>query len=150
MAAPTPPPLTEGDTTVDSENVCSWLNGVTPLVEPVIADGVLHAVNVAVAEGVADAPTRYTAQWFIWNNAEATRQPVGSQAELAGSSDLTLPLPAVLASREPGEYIGVTVAGEHPAHPGWAAHPVTFSFRRVPGGWDAIGITREPLQENAR
>jgi len=128
----------------------TWLNGVTPLVEPVIADGVLHAVNVAIAEGVADAPTRYTAQWFSWNNATATRQPVGSQAELTGSSDLALPLPAALASREPGEYIGVTVAGEHPAHPGWAAHPVTFSFRRVPGGWDAIGITREPLQENAR
>ena len=128
----------------------TWLNGVTPLVEPAIVDGVLHAVNVAVAEGVADAPKRYTAQWFTWNNAAGTRQPVGGEVELAGSADLALPLPVALASREAGEYIGVTVAGEHPAHPGWAAHPVTFSFRRTPAGWEAVGITREPRQENAR
>jgi len=57
-------------------------------------------------------------------------------------------LPVALASREAGEYIGVTVAGEHPAHPGWAAHPVTFSFRRTAGGWEAVGITRERRQES--
>jgi hypothetical protein len=128
----------------------TWLNGVTPLVEPAIVDGVLRAVNVAVAEGVADAPKRYTAQWFIWNNAAATRQPVGGEVELAGPADLTLPLPVALASQAAGEYIGVTVAGEHAAHPGWAAHPVTFSFRRTQGGWEAVGITREPRRENAR
>ena len=128
----------------------TWLNGVTPLVEPAIVDGVLHAVNVAVAEGVAEAPKRYTAQWFTWDNAAGTRQPVGGEAELASSANLALPLPVVLASREAGEYIGVTVAGEHPAHPGWAAHPVTFSFRRIPSGWEAVGITREPRQEGTR
>ena len=128
----------------------TWLNGVTPLVEPAIVDGVLRAVNVAVAEGVAEAPRRYTAQWFTWNNAAGTRQPVGGQVELAGSGDLALPLPVALASREAGEYIGVTVAGEHPAHAGWAAHPVTFSFRRIAAGWEAVGITREPRQENPR
>ena len=128
----------------------TWLNGVTPLVEPAIVDGVLHAVNVAVAEGVAEAPKRYTAQWFTWDNAAGTRQPVGGEAELASSANLALPLPVVLASREAGEYIGVTVTGEHPAHPGWAAHPVTFSFRRIPSGWEAVGITREPRQEGTR
>jgi hypothetical protein len=121
----------------------TWLNVVTPLIEPAIVDGVLRATNVAVAEGVADAPTRYTAQWFVWNNAAGTRQLVGSEAELAGPADLALPLPVALASREAGEYIGVTVAGEHQAHRGWAAYPVTFSFRRTPAGW-------EPRQENAR
>ena len=128
----------------------TWLNVVTPLVEPAIVDGVLHAANVAVAEGVADAPTRYTAQWFTWDNAAGTRQPVGSEAELAGRADLALPLPVALASREAGEYIGVTVTGEHPAHPGWTAHPVTFSFRRTPSGWEAVGITRERRQEEPR
>jgi hypothetical protein len=63
---------------------------------------------------------------------------------------VTLPLPVALASRQAGEYIGVTVTGEHPAHAGWAAHPVTFSFRRTPGGWEAVGITRDPRQENVR
>jgi hypothetical protein len=70
--------------------------------------------------------------------------------ELAGAAELTLPLPAVLATRSAGEYIGVTVTGDHPAHPGWAAYPVTFSFRRTPAGWEAAGITREPRQEDRR
>jgi len=128
----------------------TWLNGVTPLVGPAIVEGALHAVNAAVAEGVADAPKRYTAQWFSWDNAAGTRQPVGNLVELAGTGDVTLPLPVALASRQAGEYIGVTVTGEHPAHAGWAAHPVTFSFRRTPGGWEAVGITRDPRQENVR
>jgi hypothetical protein len=62
--------------------------------------------------------------------------------EIAGSADLTLPLPDGLASRPAGEYIGVTVTGDHPAHPAWAEHPVTFSFRRTAGGWEPVGITR--------
>jgi hypothetical protein len=128
----------------------TWLNAVTPLVEPALVDGILRASNAAVAAGVADAPRRYTAQWFAWDNAAGTRQPVGGVAELAGPADLTLPLPVALASRQVGEYIGVTVAGEHPGHPGWAAHPVTFSFRRTAGGWEAVGITRERRLEDRR
>jgi hypothetical protein len=128
--------------------LATWLNVVTPLVDPTLVDGVLRAGNAAAANGVADAPRRYVAQWFSWNNATGARQPVGSEVEVAGSVDLTLPLPVALASRESGEYIGVTVAGEHPAHPGWAAYPVTFSFRRTAGGWEAVGITRERRQES--
>ncbi len=128
----------------------TWLNAVTPLVDPVVTDGVLRATNAAVAAGVADPPRRYTAHWFGWNNTAGTRQPVGGLVELAGSANLTLPLPVALASRGVGEYIGVTVSGEHPAHAGWHAYPVTFSFRRTAGGWEAVGITREPRQEDAR
>ena len=113
--------------------LATWLNGVTPLVDPVLsADGVLRATNAAVAAGVADAPRRYTAQWFALDNAAGTRpSPSVAVVELAGPADLTLPLPVALASRPAGEYIGVTVTGEHPAHPAWAEHPVTFSFRRT-------------------
>jgi hypothetical protein len=52
-------------------------------------------------------------------------------------------LPVALASRPAGEYIGVTVTGDHPAHRGWAEHPVTFSFRRMPAGWETVGIERD-------
>ena len=126
----------------------TWLNGVTPLVEPAIVDGVLHAVNVAVAEGVADAPKRYTARWFVLNNAAGTAQPIGNAVEVAGTADLALPLPAELAGRQAGEYIEVQVTGEHPSHPGWAEHPVGFSFRRTAAGWEPVGINRDvaPLE----
>jgi hypothetical protein len=131
--------------------LATWLNAVTPLVDPTLDHGLLKATNVAVAAGVADAPpVRYTGQWFAWDNAAGTQQPIGSLAEFSGSADLALPLPAALASRAPGEYIGVTVTGEHPSHPGWAAHPVTFSFRRTPAGWVAVGVTRDRRQEPAR
>ena len=42
----------------------------------------------------------------------------------------------------------MTITGDHPAHPGWDAHPATFSFRRTAAGWEAVGITREPRQED--
>jgi hypothetical protein len=120
-----------------------WLNAVTPLVDPVITpDGVLHVTNAAIAAGIADAPARYTATWFLWNNAAGTTQPIGNPVELPGSADPALPLPAELAGRQAGEYIGVRVSGDHPAHAGWAAHPVTFSFRRTATGWEPVGITR--------
>jgi hypothetical protein len=123
--------------------LATWLNAVTPLVDPAIAaDGVLRATNAAVAAGVADPPRRYTCAWFLWNNAAGTRQPIGSPVEVAGAADLTLPLPAELARRQAGEYIGVQVTGEHPAHPAWAEHPVTFSFRRTAAGWEPVGIVR--------
>jgi hypothetical protein len=130
--------------------LATWLNAVTPLVDPTLVDGVLHADNAAIAAGVADAPRRYTAQWFAWDNAAGTRRPVGGVVELAGPGRLTLPLPAALASAAAGEYIGITVSGEHPAHPGWAAHPVTFSFRRSAGGWEAVGLARARAQEDVR
>jgi hypothetical protein len=67
---------------------------------------------------------------------------------VTGAADLTLPLPAELAGRRPGEYIGVRVTGDHPAHRAWAAHPVTFSFRRTAAGWEPVGIVRDvaPLE----
>ena len=130
--------------------LATWLNVVTPLVDPVIgSDGVLHATNAAIEAGVADAPRRYTAQWFVWDNTTGVRKPIGSVAEVGGSADLTLPLPVALASREAGEYIGVSVTGDHAAHAGWRSHPATFSFRRTPRGWETVGIERDgrPLED---
>jgi hypothetical protein len=129
--------------------LATWLNAVTPLVDPVIGpDGALRATNAAVAAGVAEAPRRYTAAWFLWNNAAGTTQPIGSPVDVTGTADLTLPLPAELAGRRPGEYIGVRVTGDHPAHRAWAAYPVTFSFRRTAAGWEPVGIVRDvaPLE----
>jgi hypothetical protein len=131
--------------------LATWLNGVLPLVDPVLgSDGVLRATNAAVAAGVADARGRYTAQWSTLDYAAGSSKPIGEPVEVA-SADLALPLPAALASRPAGEYIEVDVRGTHPAHPGWAAHPVTFSFRRTAGGWELVGINRDaaPLDHDA-
>ena len=77
--------------------LATWLNGVTPLVEPTIADGVLQAENAAITAGVADAPKRYTAQWFAWDNAAGTRAPSVPWSRSPVQATLTLPLPAALA-----------------------------------------------------
>jgi hypothetical protein len=130
--------------------LATWLNAVTPLVEGSIVGGQFRASNAAIDAGVADAPRRYVARWFAWDNPAGVQRPIGAPVELAGSAPVALALPEALASPGAGEYIGITVTGDHPAHAGWAAHPVTFSFRRTTGGWEAVGISRERRQEDPR
>ena len=82
----------------------TWLNGVTPLVEPAIVDGVLHAVNVAVAEGVADAPKRYTARWFVLEQRRRDgASPSVDAVELAGTGRPGSAVAGALAGRQAGE-----------------------------------------------
>ena len=38
-------------------------------------------------------------------------------------------------------FVSVAVRTTHPDYPVWAM-PVTFTFRRVPNGWQAVGLER--------
>ena len=53
-----------------------------------------------------------------WTTPPGRASPSVARAELAGSADLALPLPVVLASREAGEYIGVHRRRRAPGPPG--------------------------------
>ena len=72
----------------------TWLNGVNPLVEPAIVDGVLHAVNVAVAEGVPRRRRATPRNGSPGTTPPGRASPSVVEVELAGSADLALPLPA--------------------------------------------------------
>ena len=40
-----------------------------------------------------------------------------------------------------GDYVGVTITGEHPDHPGWS-RPSRFYFRKTADGWMLVGVER--------
>ena len=61
--------------------VAAWLNQVCPAVDPVLAaDGAFTFTNAAVAARAAGPAESYQLQWFRFDNATATRTPVGERA----------------------------------------------------------------------
>jgi hypothetical protein len=118
----------------------TWLNGVNPVVNPVLtSSGELTFENAAIAARAADAPESYSLQWFTFDNAADTRKDVDAPATV---TTLRGQAPASLMARDAGEYIGVTITAKHPSQPGWAK-PATFYFRRASSGWSWVGSERE-------
>jgi hypothetical protein len=117
--------------------VRAFLNGVCPVVDPgLTADGTLRFVNAAVEAGAATPAEAYTLRWFTLDNATGERTDVGAETRVTG---LEAAAPAGLLAR--GDYVGVRIAGVHPAQPRWAS-PATFTFRRGASGWTLVGVER--------
>ena len=117
--------------------LAAWLNQVCPAVDPVLApDGAFTFANAAVGARAATPPESYELQWFRFDNATATRTPVGDRETVPA---LTGRAPAGLF--ESGAYIGVEVSARHAQHSGWTK-PAVFFFRRAPTGWTLVGVDR--------
>ena len=120
--------------------VRTWLNGVNPVVDPVLsAQGALKFGNAAVAAKVAEAPANYTLQWFSLDNAADTRVKVGEPMTVTTASAQA---PAAITAAAAGSYVGVTITASHPTQPAWSK-PATFFFRRTGDGWTWVGAERE-------
>ena len=97
--------------------------------------------NAALETRAATPPERYDLQWFRFDNVADSRTPVGAATvTTSGSARAPEGLLAI------GDFIGVTITGRHPQHPGWAV-PATFFFRRssLPNdsaGWTLVGVER--------
>ena len=114
----------------------AWLPAVNPLIEPRLAsDGTLTFQNAAEAAGVASRSSRYTLLWSRFDNATNTHtgtvEATATEARAAGP-------PSVLQG---AQFVSVAVRTTHPDYPVWAM-PVTFTFRRVSNGWQAVGLER--------
>jgi hypothetical protein len=117
--------------------VRAWLTGVNPLAEPQLsADGVFTFRNEAAAARVSTPASRYTLTWSRFDNATGTTTGEPVEATVADTK-ATAP-PAVLNG---AQYVSVAVKTSHSEYPGWEA-PVTFTFRRVPSGWQPVGLDR--------
>jgi hypothetical protein len=115
----------------------AWLNQVCPVVNPALSpDGALVFTNAAVDARAATAPESYQLRWFRFDNATATRTPVGDPQTVSAPAGRT---PAGFL--ESGDYVGVEVTASHPQRPGWT-QPATFFFRRGASGWTVVGIER--------
>jgi hypothetical protein len=116
----------------------SWLTGVNPIVNPVLAsDGVLTFENAAVAAGVTSAPASYLLNWSRFDN--AVGQPAGAKVETRVTAP-TAQAPGSLL--ESSDLVAVSIQTQHPEHPAWA--PVEVVFRRASGGWQTVGLERIP------
>ena len=114
----------------------AWLTAVNPLVEPRLGnDGVLTFENAAESARVASRTSRYTLTWSRFDNAANT----SSASVETTASDARATAPASVLTG--AEYVTVAVRTAHPDYPIWAA-PVTFTFRRVPNGWQTVGVER--------
>jgi hypothetical protein len=115
----------------------TWLTGVNPIVEPRLgADGALTFENAAVAAGVATAPDAYVLSWAKFDNT------AGAVVGSAVDARVTAPrADAPAAVLEGSEYVSVAIRSVHPGFPAWDS-PVTVYFRRVTGGWQAVGLDR--------
>jgi hypothetical protein len=124
--------------------VAAWINGVCPIVDPVLSsDGTLRFANAAVDARSATPAEGYTLQWFRFDNAGDSRTAVGDAVSASG---LTARAPEGLLTS--GEFVGVTIAAKHPQHLDWA-RPSTFFFRRsgpaASGSsttWTLVGVER--------
>ncbi len=116
--------------------VRAWLPGVNPLVEPRLsADGTLTFENAAESAGIASRLSRYTLLWSRFDN--ATNTSTGSVETTASEARATAPASVINGA----EFVTVAVRTTQPDYPVWVM-PVTFTFRRVPNGWQAVGLER--------
>jgi hypothetical protein len=117
--------------------VAAWLNGVCPVVDPVLnANGALTFGNASVAARAATAPGSYQLQWFRFDNTTNQRTPVG-EPQSASATEARAPSGLL----DSGEFVGVSITATHPQQPGWAK-PSVFFFRRAASGWAVVGVER--------
>ena len=118
--------------------LASWLNGVNPIVDPVLsAAGVLTFANAAQKAGVAEAAERYTLQWSTFDNATGDHKTAGTEQTVR---DTSAQAPADLLAARP-EYVSASIRAHHRDRAAWS-RPVTVFFRRSIDGWSLVGLER--------
>jgi hypothetical protein len=117
--------------------VRAWITAVNPLVDARLgADGTFQFDNAAVSARIASPATRYTLTWSRFDN--AANQAVGQPVETTTTETRAAAPTAVLNG---AEFVTVAVRTTHPDYRIWEM-PVTFTFRRAPNGWQAVGVDR--------
>jgi hypothetical protein len=115
----------------------TWLTGVNPLVAPALgADGMLTFENAAVRAGLTTPPASYRIAWHAFDNTLGERGP--EVATSVVEAPRAAAPPALLSD---AVFVSASVQTSHRDYPHWAT-AVTFTFRRSPSGWEAVGLDR--------
>jgi hypothetical protein len=116
-----------------------WLNDVNPVVDPRLAsDGMLTFRNAAVEARAATPGRGYTVSWSQFDNRSGESQGAAAETLVTGTR---VNAPAALLSGS--DYIVATIRAHHADHPRWD-QPVRAYFRRTEGGWQTVGLVRQP------
>lgn len=118
-----------------------YLTAINPIVDPVLSDERLTFDNAAMEIDHAQAPQRYVATWFVFDNATHEATPL---AETAGATPPLAAPPAL--PRATGAYVKVRVHSTGTPHSSWQV-PVDLYFRRLEGDWRLVGLERQPAPE---
>ena len=94
-------------------------------------------MNAAIEGGVTSAPASYVLTWSRFDNAAGTS--AGPTEETRVSSPRADAPSSILQG---ADFITVSIRTVHPDYPGWNA-PANVYLRRVPAGWEAVGLDRE-------
>jgi hypothetical protein len=113
----------------------TWLNGVMPVVDPVLDGSGLAFRNVAVDSGAAAAPSAYQITWYAFDNNTGTHRRIGDTASAASGARIALP--AQLSNEQ---FVMAAVSADGgPA--GWRK-PARVYFRKDGAGWKLVGLER--------
>jgi hypothetical protein len=110
----------------------TWLNAVTPIVEPRLGVEGLTFRNAAVDAHVAAPPAGYRVTWYAFDNEAGVHRQSGTPVRLEPGHAAGLP-PAIASDA----FVMAAIQAD-----GLATPPVRVYFRRQAGGWHTVGIER--------
>ena len=117
----------------------AYLPALNPIVDVALAnDGTLTFANAAVDAGVAAKPASYAIEWARFDNATGESTPFGGRAVVTSPRAAA---PGRLPD-EAGAYVKVQISATG-GPKAWAV-PVQAYFRRSAGGWQLVGLDRQP------
>jgi hypothetical protein len=117
----------------------TYLPAVNPIVAPRLdASGRLLFDNAAVTAGVAQAPQRYSASWFQFDNATGTTRPLAATSSTTATIEPPNGLPTTV-----GSFVAVDISADSSEHQTWRK-PVRAYFRRDLNEWKLVGFERIP------
>jgi hypothetical protein len=123
----------------------TYLTAVNPIVDPRLdAGGELAFGNAAVDLGFAQAPARYLASWFQFDNTTGETRPLGNTE----SPMARMRPPPGLLSLPSGSFVEIDIEADSPGHPSWR-QPVRTFFRRTDAGWKLVGLERLADRQSA-
>jgi len=119
----------------------AYLTKVNPVVDPKLdASGALSFGNAATQYRFATAPRGYAATWYVFDNATGESRRIGETTSVDGR----MQKPSEAAG-DPGTYLRVDIATDHPDHANWK-QPVQAYFLRQAAGWKLVGLERQVAQ----
>ena len=113
----------------------AWLNGVTPIVDPVLGADGLTFRNAAADARVAEAPDGYRVTWYAFDNATGAHTRAGAASRVAAGRPAGLP-----SSLKGQAFVMAAIEVDGPDAAG--RPPVRVYFRQQAGRWQTVGIER--------
>ena len=115
-----------------------YLLAMNPIVSPRLGEHELTFENAAVDADLAQAPQRYRATWFEFDNATGALRALGETDGNSTGMDAPADLPSRMDS-----VVAVDLSADGTDYEGWR-RPIRAYFRRQTDGWKLVGLDRLP------